>query len=92
MPNKKNIDEILSDSAFDCFDSEKKALIKTMYAEMQGKSAEGIMLVLAKYYNKIFAGRKITPEERDAMLRVLTADMSEAEKNKLNLILKMLKM
>jgi hypothetical protein len=88
----KNIDVILSDKAFDCFDAEKKALIKQMYNEMQGKSVEGIMLVFTKYYGRVFSGKKISVEERDAMLRVLMADMSEADKNKLYSVLRMLKM
>jgi hypothetical protein len=88
---EKNIDVILSDKAFDCFDDEKKGIIKKMYGEMQGKSAEGMLAVFGKYYTSLFTGRRITQQERDAMLRVLTADMSEAEKNKLKMILKMLK-
>lgn len=88
----QKIDEILQDKAFDCFDNERKALIKKMYAEMEGKTTEGVLMVFQKYSRSLFAGGRITPEQRDAMLRVLTADMSPTDKNKLNTILKLLGM
>lgn len=85
-----NAEELFKDKAFDCLEPERKKAFAQLYTALQGKTPEQAVAIIMSFMQTMPKGHKITPAERQAMLAVVTADMSEKEKRNVEMIMKMI--
>lgn len=72
-------------------DARKLAVLVDLANEVEGKPADKALPVLIKANAKMKAlGLTFTPEESDLMIEILTKDMSPQERQKLEMIKKMM--
>jgi hypothetical protein len=82
-------EEFFTNPAFDCLEPERKKAFAELYTRLQGKSPEEAAAVIVKFMQTMPRGHKITTAERNAMLAVVTADMSDKEKKNVEMIMKL---
>ncbi len=72
-------------------DARKLAILVDLANEAEGKSADKALPLLIKANAKMKAlGLSFTPNESDLMVEILTKDMSPADKQRLEMIKKMI--
>lgn len=79
----RTADTILNDKAFDCMDKNTKEAFKRLYISIQGKSKQEALPIIVGFVSSLPRGMSFTPEQKKAMLSVLLANFSEADKNRL---------
>lgn len=84
-----NVDEIFNNQAFDCLDSEMKHSLKTLYINLQGKTNEQAIPYVIAFMKSMPKNIKLTGEQKNAMIAVLTASMSDAQRRNVIMMLKM---
>lgn len=87
-----NTEEFFTNPAFDCLEPERKKAFAELYTKLQGKSPEQAAAIIMHFMQSMPKGKghKITPAERQAMLAVVTADMSDKEKRNVERIISLL--
>lgn len=85
-----NIDEMLQDKAFDSIEKERLEAVKKISQEVKGKSAQEVMLIIMKYSKVLSGGKKITKEERDAMVAVIYNSLSKEEQDQFKGVIKII--
>lgn len=85
----RSIDELLQDKAFDCLDTEVKKLLKGLYINIRGKTAQQAMPYVIMFAKSLPRGISLTKEQKNAILEAVTLDMTESEKKNLSYILNM---
>ncbi len=81
-------EELFKNKAFDCLEPERKEAFARLYTALQGKTPEQAVPLILNFMKAMPQGHKITPQERDAMIEAVTANMSPKEKRNVELILK----
>jgi hypothetical protein len=82
-------EELFSKKEFDTLEPERKKAFINLYNALQGKTPEQAVPIVLSFVRTMPNGHKITPQERNAMLAALTADMSPQEKKNVEMIVKM---
>lgn len=83
--------EWINHPAMKDIDARKLAILVDLANEAEGKTADKALPLLIKANAKLKAlGLTFTTEETDLMVEILTKDMSAADKQKLDMIKKML--
>ncbi len=88
----RTADAILNDKAFDCMDKGTKEAFKNLYIGMQGKSQQESIPIIMAFLKTMPKNVSFTPEQKRAMLGVLFANSSEAEKNRLMSLIQLMGM
>jgi hypothetical protein len=85
-----NLDEMLDNEVFYNIEPERIDAVKKIVEEVRGKSVPEVMMVLMKHSKTLNAGRKITKEERDAMVEIIYKNLSEEEQDQFKSIIKVI--
>lgn len=84
-----NVDKIFDNQAFDCLDKEMKESLKALYINLQGKTNEQAIPYVMDFIRSMPKNIKLTGEQKNAMIAVLTASMSVTQRRNLIMMLKM---
>ncbi len=84
-----NIDAIFNDKAFDCLDDNVKNSLKKLYISIQGKSPEDALPYVMVFIKSLPKGIKLNNEQKQAIIKVVSSQMTEQEKKNLMFILKL---
>lgn len=84
-----DVEKIFSDSAFDCLDNNMKTNLKKLYINLQGKSTEQMLPYIMQFVKTVPKGMTLTSEQKNAIVKAVTAQMNDAEKKNLMFILKL---
>lgn len=85
-----NIDEMLNNEAFANMEPSRLEAVKKISREVKGKSVQEVMMILIKYNKALSNGRKITKEERDAMVKVIYDSLSPEEQEQFKSVIKII--
>ena len=85
-----DVNEIFTNKAFDCLETERKEAFRYLFAELKNKTPEQAVPIIMRFMQSMPKGHKITPQQRDDMLAAVTADMNEREKQNVETIMKIL--
>lgn len=85
-----NIDAMFQNPAFDCLDNNTKASLKALYISLQGKTTEQAIPMIIGFLKSMPKDIKLTKEQKEAILSVISAPLSESDRKKLNMLLNML--
>jgi hypothetical protein len=87
-----NTEEFFTNPAFSCLEDKQKKAFAELFNKLQGKTPEQAAAIIMHFMQTMpkDKGHKITPAERQAMLAVVTADMSDKEKKNVETIMKLL--
>jgi hypothetical protein len=83
-------DELFTNPAFDCLDYGRKKAFASLYESLKGKTPEQAVPIILGFMQTMPKGNPVTPQQRQAMLEVITGDMSEKEKKNVERILQMI--
>jgi len=83
-----NIDEMLKNEVFKDLEQERIDAVKKIVEEVRGKSANEAMMIILKYSKVLNSGRKISKEEKEAMMEVVYGSLGSAEKEQFKGIIK----
>lgn len=84
----EDIDRIFGSEAFKGIEEPRKKALKQLYLSLKGKSVEQALPIIMTF--KMPAGRNITPQERNAMFKVVLEGLEEKERNNMEKVLKLL--
>lgn len=84
-----DVEKVFSDSAFDCLDNNIKENLKKLYINMQGKTTEQMIPYIMQFVKTVPKGMILTTEQKNAIIKAVTAHMNDTEKKNLMFILKL---
>jgi len=85
-----DLDVMFNDSIFDSIEMERLEAIKKISEEVKGKNATEVMMIILKYNKVLQTGRKITKNERDAMIEVIFNSLSDEEQNQFRSVIQVI--
>jgi hypothetical protein len=92
MPQEVNmgadIEELLSQSAFDGMEPERLELFRDFAYDIEGKSAPEIISIFMRFHKEFSKGRPITRTEKQAMVQAIGASIPPQDQGKFKTILK----
>ncbi len=86
----RSADTILNDKAFDCMDKNTKEAFKRLYGSLQGRSQQESLPIIMSFLRSMPRNMSFTPDQKRAMLNALLVNSSEAERNRIMDILKLM--
>ncbi|MGN1317384.1 MAG: hypothetical protein ACI4VF_00100 [Lachnospirales bacterium] len=84
-----DIEKILNDKAFDCFDRNVKESIKNLYLKTKGKRTEEMLPYIIQFVNSLPKGIILTKEQKNGIINAITYNMSESERKNIMTLLKL---
>ena len=77
-----DIDRLFTHEAFQVLDEGQKTAYKQLDQDLQGKNTTEAMGIILQFQKSMPQGRKLTPEENQAMLVCIMESMPESDRKK----------
>ena len=85
-----DIEKMLEDEAFKNIEPERLEAVKKIADEVKGKNTHEVMLIILKHSKVLSSGKKISPEERDAMVGVIYSSLTPQEQEQFKGVIKVI--